>query len=436
MRDRILQFGEGNFLRGFADDFIDRMNRQGIFDGGVIVVKPTPRGDLAAFQEQNCRYHLLIRGTERGETVSCLKEITCLQRAVNPYTDFDAYLSLAHLPDLRVILSNTTEAGICFDAAASPDDRPALSFPGKLTQLLFERYRSGLPGFLLFPCELIDRNGDELKNCVLRYADLWRLGEDFVSWIETENHFCNTLVDRIVTGFPKEEADRICKGDRLLDTAEPYHFWAIEGDHEAEFPLRKAGVHAVWTKDVSVYQKRKVRLLNGTHTAMVFPALLSGLETVGDGLKDPDVSRFLRHFLYRCALPCLEESEENALFADAVIERFSNPFLKHSLRSIALNSVSKFAVRILPTALEYREKFGFFPKAAALSLASLISFYRSDHPDDAEESIRRIRETSVEELLAGDLFGSGIGEMQTDVRAFLEEIEKGKLREAIKWAIL
>ena len=440
MRETIIQFGQGNFLRGFADDFIDELNKQGLDDGNAVIVKPTPRGNLDKFNEQNCVYNLVVRGIENGESVSRIKEINSVSRCVNPYEDYEAYLDLARNADMRFIISNTTEAGIAFDEGCKFTDRPALSFPGKLTQLLFERFSAKLGGFVLMPCELIDNNGDELKKCVLKYAKFWELGEDFEKWVESENTFCNTLVDRIVTGYPEGEAEEICKKigytDKLLDTAEPYHLWAIEGNFESELPLRKAGINAIWTDDIKPLKKRKVRLLNGAHTSMVFPALLCGIDTVGECLNDEDISAFLNHFLFNCAVPMIGETEDNKEFAGAVLQRFANPFIAHKLTAIALNSVSKFGVRVLPTAIDCKEKNGCFPKAAALSLAALIEYYKKFSPNDSDaEAAEFIKNSDVDAIVCADIFGADISEMADNVKTAYAMIESGQIREGIRWAI-
>ena len=432
MKETILQFGEGNFLRAFVEDFIDKMNKDGLYGGRVVIVKPRP-GSLEKFDAQGCRYHLLLRGIEDGRRVSRLREIDSVSRVLDPYTDFDAFLALAENPDLRFIVSNTTEAGIAFDPACRFEDRPALSFPGKLTQLLFARLRAGLRGFVLLPCELIDDNGDRLKDCVLRYAALWGLGEDFVRWVEEENVFASTLVDRIVTGFPAD-AEEVCPGDRLLDAAEPYHLWAIGGDFEHELPLQKAGVNVVWTDDIRPIKKRKVRLLNGAHTAMVFPALLAGAETVGEALADPDVGTFLRRYLWELALPVLGDTPENRAFASAVLERFANPFIRHQLRSIALNSVSKFAVRVLPTALDAQAATGTFPRAAAVSLAALIYYYKTREAQDEEKAVAFLRANDPETVLGSGLFGTPLPGAKAQTGEAYRMIEAGKIREAMRWA--
>lgn len=434
--ERVLQFGQGNFLRAFADDFIDSMNSQGLFDGSVVIVKPTPRGNLDAFNEQNSRYHLVIRGIENGKAVQRIREIECVSRCINPYEEYEDYIGLANNPELRFIISNTTEAGITFDESCKLTDRPALSFPAKLTQLLYARFKAGLDGFVLLPCELIDSNGDELKKCVLKHAELWALGEDFTEWVNNKNTFCNTLVDRIVTGYPKGEVIKGCENDRLLDTGEPYHLWAIEGDFENELPLKKAGFNVIWTKDIKPVKARKVRLLNGAHTVTVFPALLTGVQTVGECLEDEDISGFLKSYLYDCALPMLEQSEDNREFADAVLERFSNPYIKHMLTSIALNSVSKFSVRVTPTALDFMNRYGKFPRSVCVSLAGLIYYYRHCQPNDDASLISEIKEKSLEQIISGKMFGADYSDAKDDILKAYKMFENGEGREALKWAVL
>ena len=276
MKETILQFGTGNFLRGFADSFIDSLQKRGLYDGKIVIVSPTDSETVERINAQNGKYHLILRGIDNGKEVCEQTEINAVSRAVNPYRDFDSFLSLAENPDLRFIISNTTEAGIFFDETCQFTDKPAASFPGKLTQFLYYRYQNGLPGFVIFACELINNNGIKLQNCVLRYAEKWGLEPDFIRWIEAKNRFCNTLVDRIVTGFPKDESEQIFAEigfrDALLDTAEPYHLWVIEGNFEKELPLQKGGFNVIWTDDVSPYKKMKVRILNGSHTSLVFPS--------------------------------------------------------------------------------------------------------------------------------------------------------------------
>ncbi len=435
MKETIMQFGTGNFLRAFAGDFIDRLHRAGLYDGGVVIVSPTDSANVARINAQSGRYHLLLRGVAEGATVNECREIGCVTRAVNPYMDFEGYLALADSPDLRFVISNTTEAGIAFDGTCRQTDRPAASFPAKLTQWLYRRWQKGLPGVAILACELIDRNADLLKEYVLRYAALWQTEPAFADWVREENRFCNTLVDRIVTGRPEDAADweRQNGPDALLDAAEPYHFWAIEGDFESELPLRRAGLNVIWTDDISFYKKRKVRVLNGAHTSMVFPALLAGIETVGDCLKDEQLNAYLQACLFRYILPVLGETEENLAFAAAVLERFANPFIRHKLTSIALNSVSKWSVRVMPTLLEYRERFGVYPKPLALSLAALIRYYRTHEVTDAPGNAAFLREHDLPEILANAaLWGSDLSDLLAPLK---EAYAIEDIREAVVWSL-
>ena len=373
-KERVIQFGEGGFLRGFVDYFLYKLNEKEVWEGKVVVVQPIEKGMCDLLSSQNCEYNLYLRGIENGETVNERTHIDVISRCVNPYTEFDAYMELAANPDMRFIISNTTEAGIEYLGTEKFTDRPAKSYPAKLTQLLYKRYELGLPGFILIPCELIDNNAGFLKEYVLKYAELWQLPEGFTKWLNEECDFCNSLVDRIVTGYPRDEAEELWKEigyqDNCLDTAEIFHLWVIEGHHEDELPFNKAGYNIVWTDDVKPYKKRKVRILNGGHTSMVLGAYLYGLTTVGECLKDETVSAFLKKCIFDEIVPTLGNTETDVNFGKAVLERFSNPFIKHQLLSIALNSVSKFQVRVLPTILEYKEKYGAYPPALTFSMAA------------------------------------------------------------------
>ena len=377
MKETVIQFGEGNFLRGFFDYFLDAMNKKGLYDGKAVVIQPRAGGKCALFNAQDCKYNLYLRGIENGNVVQEHHFIESVSRGVDPYKNFDEYMSLADNEDFRFVVSNTTEAGIAFDENCRFDDKPCLSFPGKLTQLLYRRYKNAMKGFVFLPCELIDNNGDELKKCILQYADLWSLEDGFAKWIETENTFANTLVDRIVTGYPDDETAEKHPDDKFLDAAEIFHLWVIEGDFENELPLKKAGFNVVWTDDAKPYKKIKVRILNGAHTSMVTGALLSGVETVGECMADETVSAYLNKCMTQEILPAIGDDEDSRKFMNDVFDRFRNPFIKHRLRSIALNSVSKFSVRVLPTILDYKEKFGSYPKGFSLSLAYLIFFYKN-----------------------------------------------------------
>lgn len=426
--ERVIQFGEGGFLRGFVDYFLYKLNEKGLWEGKVVIVQPIEKGMCSKLMEQNCEYNLYLRGVENGEVVNERTHIDVISRCINPYEEYDEYIKLAENPDFRFIVSNTTEAGIEYLGTESLNDRPAKSYPAKLTQLLYKRFSLGLNGFIILPCELIDNNADNLKDCVIKYAKLWELDEGFVKWINEENDFCNTLVDRIVTGYPKDEAKKLWEEigyrDNLLDTAEIFHLWVIGGHHEDELPFNKAGYHVVWTDDVKPYKKRKVRILNGGHTSMVLGAYLYGLETVGECLKDETVSAFLKKCIFEEIIPTLGNTQTDIDFGNAVLERFSNPFIRHMLLSIALNSVSKFQVRVLPTILEYKEKFGKYPPALTFSLAALIVFYRTDKANDGEEIMKFMKTATVEEILMRkDYWDNDLSDMIPLVKKYYEMIE-------------
>lgn len=433
-KEKVIQFGEGGFLRGFVDYFLQKLKEKDLFDGSVVIVQPIEKGMCETLEKQNCEYNLFLRGIENRTVVDEHTHIDIISRCVNPYTDHDTYMELAENPDFRFIVSNTTEAGIEFVPDNRFTDAPARSFPGKLTQLLYRRFQSGLKGFIILSCELIDHNGEELKKCCMKYGDLWELGEDFKNWLQTENDFCSTLVDRIVTGFPRDEhaalCERIGEQDHMMDTAEIFHLWVIEGNHEDELPLQKAGFNVVWTDNVDPYKKRKVRILNGAHTSMVLGAHLYGLETVGECLKDNKVSAFLKKCIFEEIIPTIGDTEDNRKFGEAVLERFSNPFIRHLLLSIALNSVSKFKARVLPTILEYKEKTGSYPPALVSSLAALIAFYRTDKADDGKEIMEFMKNASVDDILQRtDYWGADLSDMLPEVRKWYDRIEKDGMEE-------
>ena len=428
MKETVLQFGEGGFLRGFVDNFIHQMNEQGTFAGKVVVVQPLEKGLIGVLNEQGGKYHLYERGMENGKEVNLLREITSISRGIDPYKDYDAFLAAAANPDLRFIFSNTTEAGIEYIGTEKLTDRPPKSFPAKLTAFLYERFRLGLPGFRIFPCELIDKNADALRSCIEKYAALWNLEKAFLDWLHTENSFSNTLVDRITPGYPRddERLDAIieeCGGDKLIDTTEPFALWVIEGNYEDELPLVKSGLPVVWTDDVTPYKKRKVRILNGAHTSMVPGALLYGLTTVGEAMRDPAVRPFLERCVTKEILPVLGEGNGNREFAESVFERFENPFIKHRLQSIALNSVSKFTVRCLPTMKEYREKFGVNPPCLCFALAALVAFYKKGTPDDDPVVTEKMKNGEFTALLKdASLFGEDISVFADDAKPHYDRI--------------
>lgn len=386
---KVIQFGEGNFLRGFADWMIDVLNERTNFNGDVQIVQPLSQGLGAQLNEQGGLYHVMLNGIRHGKPVTEVRLISCVRGVINPYRDYAKFLEAGENPDLEFIISNTTEAGIVYDEKDKSPDTVPTSFPGKLTALMYRRfeYFKGDPkkGLTLLPCELIDQNGDKLEEAVLRYAIAWGLPSGFSVWIETHNHFCNTLVDRIVPGFPRdtihEVQARLGFEDNMVVMAEPFHLWVIESgeDLTKKFPASEAGLDVKFVTDQSPYRTRKVRILNGAHTAMVPIAYLRGLRTVSEAVNDPQMRAFLQQVITEEIIPVLNlPKSELKQFADDVLERFQNPFIKHELISIALNSVSKFKVRVLPTILEFKQLTGKLPKILVSSLAGLILFYRGE----------------------------------------------------------
>ena len=419
--EKVIQFGEGGFLRGFVDWIIQLTNEASDFDASVVVVQPIDKGMCDMLEAQNCVYTHVMRGMKNGVPTVEKKVIDVISRTVQPYRDFEAYLSLADNPDFRFVVSNTTESGIEFKETEKASDAPAVTFPGKLTLLLKRRFDKGLRGFIFLPCELIDRNGDNLKACVLKYADLWGFGEDFKAWVDKENFFCNTLVDRIVTGYPRDEKIDLGYEDNMLNTSELFHLWVIEAGYDlsSEFPFHKAGLNIIVTDDLERYRTRKVRILNGAHTSMIPYALLRGIETVGDCMKDEEMSSFVKACVYDEIIPTLDLSyEELKSYADDVFERFENVFIRHFCSSIALNSVSKFKVRVLPSILEYIKRKGEMPKNLIKSFAKLIAFYKTDMTNDAPDVVEFMKKSSVKEILANEaLWGQDLTHLASAVEA-------------------
>jgi tagaturonate reductase len=382
--EKVLQFGEGNFLRGFADYFIDQLNEKENFNGKVVVVQPIATGLANTINEQDGLYQLYLRGNEGGKKVNRRRLISCLSRAINPYDDFESFLKTAHNPDMRYIVSNTTEAGIAYDDSCKFEDKPQTSFPAKLTRLLYERFTifGDASGYVILSCELIDDNGAELRKIVIQHAKDWKLGEEFIEWIMNKNIFCSTLVDRIVTGYPRNEFNELNTEngyeDKLLNTAEVFGFWVIEGPRELEeeLPFRKAGLPVIFTDDQSGYKKRKVRILNGAHTSMVLAAYLAGQDIVRECMQDDIILGFMKKTIFDEIIPTLTlPKEELIFFAEAVMERFNNPFIDHRLLDISLNSVSKWKARVLPSMIGYYDKYNKLPNNNVFSFAALIAFY-------------------------------------------------------------
>ena len=419
MKERFIQFGEGGFLRGFTDWMLQIANEKNVFEGKVVVVQPIEKGMCDMLTAQGCVYTHLCRGAEGVD----VKKIDVISRCVKPYDDFDAYIALAKNPDFRFVISNTTEAGIAFVETDKLSDRPASSFPGKLTQLLKARFDAKLGGFVFLPCELIDKNGTNLKKCVLQYADLWELGDEFKSWIENENIFCNTLVDRINTGYPKEEKIDVGFDDKMINTSEYFHLWVIEGYKElfSELPLDKCDLNVIVTDNLEMYRTRKVRILNGAHTSFVPYALLEGFDTVKSCIDDEKMLAYIRKCVFEEIIPTLDlPREELVEYAENVITRFSNPYIRHMLISIALNSVSKFKVRVLPSILEYIKRYDKMPETLIFSFAKLIDFYMTDMTNDDPEVTAFMKSASVGEILANvKLWGEDLSFLESEVSKYV-----------------
>ena len=389
--ERVVQFGGGNFLRAFVDWVIEILNQETDFAGGVVLVKATS-GKYEALDKQDGLFHTLLQGIQAGELVEESKLITCVNRTLYPYEDFDSYLALARQPEIRFIFSNTTEAGITFIDSDKLTDTPPSAFPGKLTLFLLERYRhfegASDKGCIIMPTELIIDNGTTLHEIILQYAELWGLDSGFTDWVSAHNRFCNMLVDRIVTGFPQADAEKIFESlgynDALLVAGEIYHSWIIEAQATLldEFPVNqtKTPLNIKIIDDASVYRTIKVRLLNGAHTSIVPIGHLLGIESVRESVEHVGLGQFVRDLLHQEVIPSIDgvASDELQSFADDVLDRFRNPHIHHRLLAIALNSTSKFKERLLPSLLGYHAKTGKLPARIVLAFSALIRFYKGE----------------------------------------------------------
>lgn len=461
--ERVIQFGEGNFLRAFADWMIQAMNDKAGFNGSVVVVQPIPDGRIDALNRQDCMYHVNLQGLVNGEKVNSLERIDAVSRALNPYTGFDAFLKLAEQPEIRFVISNTTEAGIVFDPSCKPGDKPASSYPGKLVQLLYHRFKTfdGAPdkGLIIFPCELIFLNGHQLKEVIYRYIDLWRLGEAFRHWFTEACGVYATLVDRIVTGYPHTEIASIREelgyNDHLVVRGEVFHQWVIEAPQSVaeEFPAAKAGLNVLFVEDEEPYHLRKVTLLNGTHTAMAPVSFLSGADIVRDACRHEVLGGYIRHVMFNELMPTLDMPEgELAGFANDVLERFNNPYIDHSVTSIMLNSFSKYKARDLPGLKIYLKRKGTLPKGLVLGLAAMIAYYKGEprfdgkpcEPNDAPEitallhglwSSGSAAEVARGVLAATSVWGEDLNEipgLPDLLAAYLRDIQEKGMLAAVK----
>ena len=385
--EKVMQFGEGNFLRAFVDDFFDIANEKVGWNGKVVLVQPIGGGLSELINRQQGLYTLYLRGSQNGQKVDEKRVISAVSRCLNPYQEWEKVLEFARSDDLEIIVSNTTEAGIVHDNESTFDQVPPHSFPAKLTRVLYERFTAGKKGIVMLSCELIDNNGKELLKCVNQYIDDWKLPEDFRRWVNEENIFCSTLVDRIVPGRIRDEAEvkRLAEAngydDPLTDVGEIFGVWVIEGpaELESQLPFKAAGCPVMVVPDVTPYKKRKVRILNGAHTGFVLGAYLAGYDIVRDCMHDDVILGYMNRMLYDEVIPTLPlDKEDCKQFAAAVQDRFNNPFVNHELMSISLNSTSKWRARNMPTFLDYVEQMGKLPKCLTTSFAAYVAFYSND----------------------------------------------------------
>ncbi|MGM9736515.1 MAG: tagaturonate reductase [Candidatus Cryptobacteroides sp.] len=460
--DKIIQFGEGNFLRAFVDWIVWKTNQATDFNAGVVVVQPIDRGMVDMLNEQDCLYHLNLQGIDKGQAVDSIEMIDVINRGINPYRDFEDYIALAENPDIRFVISNTTEAGIAFDPACKLEDRPASSYPGKLTQLLYRRFQyfkgDMSKGLIIFPCELIFLNGKELKKCIYQYIELWNLGEEFKTWFEQACGVYCTLVDRIVPGYPKDNIEeiraRIGYEDKMVVKAEIFHLWVIEAPKEiaAEFPADKAGLNVLFVPSEAPYHERKVTLLNGPHTVLSPVGYLSGLDTVRECVEDPEIGKFVRKVMYEELLETLNlPKPELEAFAASVLERFVNPYVKHFVTSIMLNSFPKFKTRDLPGLKTYLERKGELPEGIVLGLAGIITYYKGGKrgdvdivPNDDAAIVALLQELwqsgdvakVAEGVLAADfIWGEDLNQipgLTALLTSYLAKIQADGMREAVK----
>lgn len=457
---KVIQFGEGNFLRAFVDWIIDTLNEKAGFNGGVEIIQPIPKGMAHLLEEQEGLYHVILQGVQKDQEYSETRLIKSVNGAISPYDDYKKFLEFAENPDIELIISNTTEAGIAFDKDDVTVMQLPNSYPGKLTAFLYRRFvhfsGSADKGLVIIPCELIDKNGEKLKNIVFQYAEYWNLDEKFTDWLNNNVTFCNSLVDRIVPGYPAEKANDIQKEigfeDKLLVSAEYFHLWVIEAPEwvREKFPVQKAGLNVKFVKDLSPYRTRKVRILNGIHTTMVPVGYLYGLTTVKESIDNDIVGDYLKDTLFDEIIPTLDLSiEELTEFANDVMDRFRNPFIKHNLISIALNSISKYKVRVLPSVLKYIEIRKELPKRLLFSLAALIRFYKGDWQgekiplNDTEDnitffakawSIKDYKEITEKVLSNDQLWGQNLNDIEgmTEwVSKCLAEIDKNGVESAL-----
>lgn len=429
--EKVLQFGEGNFLRCFVDWMFQQLNKKANFNGSVVVVQPLDKGMVNMLNEQDGLYTVYLRGLKNGKAESTHEVMDVISRGINPYEDFQSYLKTAEQAEMRYVISNTTEAGIALDDKDQPTDTPPNSFPAKLAVWLHHRYKTfngeATKGVHIIPCELIEKNADNLKRIILQLSAKWKYEEGFLNWLNKACTFSNTLVDRIVPGYPGERISEITSElgyeDKQVVEGEPFHLWVIEAPEQLqkELPFPSIGLDVLYVKDITPYRTRKVRILNGAHTALVPVAYLYGIDTVRESVEDTVIGKYLKDTVLEEIIPTLDlPKEELEKFANEVMDRFRNPYIKHLLMSIALNSWSKFETRVLPSILEYKKRKGSIPQHLAFSLAATIEFYKGKR---GEEAIALNDDAAAMELLKNawssyDGSEKGIKEIVTKVLGY------------------
>lgn len=465
--EKVIQFGEGNFLRAFVEWIIYRTNQKTDFNASVVVVQPRAGGKVELLNAQDGLYHVNLQGLDNGKPTDTIELIDVVSRGIDPYKNFEDFLKLAEQPEMRFIISNTTEAGIAFDPSCKFCNEAATSFPGKIVQLLYHRYHhfKGDPdkGFIILPCELIFQNGDKLRECIYQYINHWNLDNGFKTWFEQSCHIYNTLVDRIVPGYPKDDAEQIKQrigfDDNQLVKGEVYHLWVIEAPEtlSAEFPADKAGLNVMFVPSEAPYHERKVTLLNGPHTVLSPVGYLSGLNTVRECCEDALIGKFIDRVMLQELLPTLNlPTDELTRFAHDVKNRFLNPYVKHFVTSIMLNSFPKFKTRDLPALKTYFNRKGKLPKCIVLGLAAICTYYKGGKrgndvitPNDAPEILAFLQslwatnncaEVAKGVLAASDLIWGedlnkipGLTEMLTE---YLEMIQRNGMRKAVETVII
>ncbi len=382
-----MQFGEGNFLRAFIEWFIQDLNDKGAINANVALVQPMPFGRVSELASQDGLYTLRLEGIDGGKRVKKSQVIDVIGDCINPFTEYEKFLKYGESEDLQVIISNTTEAGIAFDTSDTVFSQCPKSYPGKLLALLkrrYDRFKGDIAkGLAIIPCELIDDNGDELYRCLTELAKINKMDAAFIKWLQTANHFTSTLVDRIVPGYPKNEIEEIQKETGYIDNnvvkGEIFHLWVLKKEPfiQKVFPADSTGLNIIFADDIHPYKQRKVKILNGSHTAMVPVAYLCGIDTVGEAVTDPVIGKFVRDFVFEEVNPTINlPQNQMTAFANSVLERYQNPYIRHELMSIALNSTTKFRTRILPTLTDYVKITGKLPQHVLFSFAALVAFHK------------------------------------------------------------